>query len=93
MLPPEPAMFGRELTEQVRADSKFNEKMVPLIVEKCIAAVEGSCEPLLLTGIASMDIELIPHSTGLRGYLSQERRRRPVQVDHAALRTRRLLGI
>ena len=41
-------MFGRELTEQVRADSKFNEKMVPLIVETCIAAVEASGEPLLL---------------------------------------------
>jgi len=38
----QPAMFGRELTEQLRTDSKFNEKMVPLIVEKCIAAVDAS---------------------------------------------------
>jgi hypothetical protein len=37
-------MFGRELTEQVRADSKFSDRMVPLIVEKCIAAVDDSGE-------------------------------------------------
>jgi len=48
VLLPEPAVFGRELTEQLRADSKFNEKMVPLIVEKCIAAVDAGGEPLLL---------------------------------------------
>ena len=35
-------MFGRELTEQVRADSKVCDRMVPLIVEKCIAAVDAS---------------------------------------------------
>jgi hypothetical protein len=35
-------MFGRELTEQVRADSKVSDRMVPLIVEKCIAAVDAS---------------------------------------------------
>jgi Rho-type GTPase-activating protein 1/2 len=40
-------MFGRELTEQVRADSKTSDRMVPLIVEKCIAAVDdcGKCPP------------------------------------------------
>ncbi len=40
-------MFGRELTEQVRADSKISDRMVPLIVEKCIAAVDdcGKCPP------------------------------------------------
>jgi hypothetical protein len=37
-------MFGRELTEQVRADARPNDKMVPLIVETCIAAVEGTGE-------------------------------------------------
>ncbi|KAI0305649.1 Rho GTPase activation protein [Multifurca ochricompacta] len=37
----QPSMFGRELTEQVRADSRFTDKMVPLIVEKCIAAVDA----------------------------------------------------
>ena len=40
-------MFGRELTEQVRADSKLSDRMVPMIVEKCIAAVEDSGERLL----------------------------------------------
>jgi hypothetical protein len=34
-------MFGRELTEQVRADSKISDRMVPIIVEKCIAAVDA----------------------------------------------------
>jgi len=42
MTPPEPTTFGRELTEQVRVDSKVTERMVPLIVERCIAAVEAS---------------------------------------------------
>lgn len=44
-LPPGPVMFGRELTEQVRADARPTDKMVPLIVEKCIAAVEASGGP------------------------------------------------
>lgn len=35
-------MFGRELTEQVRADSKVTDKMTPLLVEKCIEAVEAN---------------------------------------------------
>jgi hypothetical protein len=48
VLLPEPAIFGREITEQLRTDSKFNEKMVPLIVEKCIAAVDAGGGPLLL---------------------------------------------
>ena len=48
VLLPDPAVFGRELTEQLRADSKFNEKMVPLIVEKCIAAVDACGGPILL---------------------------------------------
>jgi hypothetical protein len=39
---PEPVMFGRELTEQVRADSKISDRMVPLIVEKCISAVDAT---------------------------------------------------
>ena len=41
LLPSEPVMFGHELTEQVRADSKLSDRMVPLIVEKCIAAVDA----------------------------------------------------
>lgn len=35
-----PSMFGRDLGEQVRADSKEVERRVPIIVEKCIHAVE-----------------------------------------------------
>lgn len=38
-------MFGRELTEQVRADSRLTDKMTPLLVEKCITAVEATGEP------------------------------------------------
>ena len=42
----EPSMFGRELTEQVRADSRITDKMTPMLVEKCITAVEANGEPL-----------------------------------------------
>lgn len=34
-------MFGRDLTEQVRADSRDYERLVPIIVEKCIEAVDA----------------------------------------------------
>lgn len=45
-----PSMFGRDLAEQVRADSKDAERLVPMIVEKCIDAVEtlGTCSYYLL---------------------------------------------
>ena len=33
-------MFGRDLIEQVRADSRDDMRSVPVIVEKCIAAVD-----------------------------------------------------
>ncbi|KAF9049694.1 hypothetical protein BJ165DRAFT_1525038 [Panaeolus papilionaceus] len=36
-----PSMFGRDLIEQVRSDSKEEERQVPVIVEKCIEAVEA----------------------------------------------------
>ncbi|KDR75947.1 hypothetical protein GALMADRAFT_248760 [Galerina marginata CBS 339.88] len=39
-VPLPPSMFGRDLTEQVLADSKGEERQVPVIVEKCIEAVE-----------------------------------------------------
>jgi Rho-type GTPase-activating protein 1/2 len=43
-------MFGRDLTEQVRADSRDEERQVPIIVEKCIEAVEARGElPLVAT--------------------------------------------
>ena len=35
-----PSMFGRDLIEQVRADAKGEERHVPVIVEKCIDAVD-----------------------------------------------------
>jgi Rho-type GTPase-activating protein 1/2 len=35
-----PSMFGRDLTEQAQADAKGGPRTVPVIVEKCIAAVE-----------------------------------------------------
>jgi hypothetical protein len=64
-------MFGRDLIEQVRADSVKEHRDIPIIVEKCIAAVEllGTC-PL------SNFLFLISHvylSHGLRRDLSQNR--------------------
>ncbi|KAH7911029.1 RhoGAP-domain-containing protein [Hygrophoropsis aurantiaca] len=35
-----PSMFGRELIEQVKSDCRWGERRVPIIVEKCIEAVE-----------------------------------------------------
>lgn len=34
-------MFGRDLSEQARSDSKGDNRTVPIIVEKCIAAVDA----------------------------------------------------
>lgn len=34
-------MFGRDLVEQVRADARGEHRQVPVIVEKCIEAVEA----------------------------------------------------
>ncbi|KAJ7188362.1 hypothetical protein C8R46DRAFT_1054562 [Mycena filopes] len=36
-----PSMFGRDLTEQVQADAQGDDRQVPVIVEKCIDAVEA----------------------------------------------------
>ncbi|KAJ8454637.1 hypothetical protein ONZ45_g19225 [Pleurotus djamor] len=38
--PPSVSMFGRDLIEQVRADAKGGDLQVPIIVAKCITAVE-----------------------------------------------------
>jgi hypothetical protein len=62
-----PSMFGRDLTEQVHADSKDGERMVPVIVEKCIDAVE--CHGMSLV-MSSKIQSLTFGSHGLRGYLS-----------------------
>ncbi|KIK92936.1 hypothetical protein PAXRUDRAFT_829500 [Paxillus rubicundulus Ve08.2h10] len=35
-----PSMFGRELVEQVKSDLRWGERKTPVIVEKCIEAVE-----------------------------------------------------
>jgi len=42
-----PSMFGRDLIEQVHADSTDEDgpRQVPVIVEKCIDAVEALGEP------------------------------------------------
>ncbi|KAI0339819.1 RhoGAP-domain-containing protein [Trametopsis cervina] len=40
MAPVGPSLFGRDLAEQVQADSKDEERVVPVIVEKCIDAVD-----------------------------------------------------
>ncbi|KAF8514203.1 signal transducer [Hysterangium stoloniferum] len=49
-----PSMFGRDLIEQVRADSAREHRDIPIIVEKCIAAVEH----------LAMDYEGIYRKTG-----------------------------
>lgn len=36
-----PSLFGRDLVEQVKSDLKWGERRVPVIVEKCIDAVEA----------------------------------------------------
>lgn len=38
-------MFGRDLIEQVRADAKAGDRLTPVIVEKCISAVEALGKP------------------------------------------------
>ncbi|KAH9485348.1 N-chimaerin [Psilocybe cubensis] len=40
-IPLPPSMFGRDLTEQVHADARGDDRQVPVIVEKCIQAVEA----------------------------------------------------
>ena len=46
--PVAPSMFGRELIEQVRADARGEERYVPIIVEKCIDAVDALGKPTVL---------------------------------------------
>ena len=38
---PAPSMFGRDLVEQVQADSRDDHRMIPVLVEKCIDAVDN----------------------------------------------------
>ena len=67
-------MFGRDLVEQVRADSKDEDRQIPVIVEKCIDAVEvlgmylritlNQCQPYLSS---ALDYEGIYRKTGGSG--------------------------
>ncbi|KAF8322295.1 RhoGAP-domain-containing protein, partial [Clavulina sp. PMI_390] len=41
MVPLPPSMFGRDLIEQARADDRGTGRMIPVIVEKCLEAVEA----------------------------------------------------
>ncbi|KAG8914656.1 hypothetical protein FRC01_003980 [Tulasnella sp. 417] len=52
-----PSMFGRDLVEQVKADARGTDRAIPVIVEKCIEAVET----------LAMDYEGIYRKTGGTG--------------------------
>ena len=57
-------MFGRDLIEQVRADSREDHRMVPVIVEKCIDAVENIGVYLLVHRLPSPHAHVsLQHST------------------------------
>ncbi|KAL0956018.1 hypothetical protein HGRIS_002192 [Hohenbuehelia grisea] len=43
--PPLPSLFGRDLSEQVRVDAHGGTRVIPVIVEKCIEAVEETGRP------------------------------------------------
>lgn len=68
-------MFGKALTAQVLADSKEEERQVPVIVEKCIEAVEqrGPLSGLLsmtythIIHLAALDYEGVYRKTGGSG--------------------------
>jgi hypothetical protein len=68
-----PSMFGRDLIEQVRADAKSDPgRTVPMIVDKCIRAVEASGARATLFSslrrshvvLVAMDYEGIYRKTG-----------------------------
>ncbi|CCM05062.1 uncharacterized protein FIBRA_07268 [Fibroporia radiculosa] len=52
-----PSMFGRDLIEQVRAESKDGPRLIPIIVEKCIEAVDA----------LALDLEGVYRKTGGSG--------------------------
>lgn len=70
-------MFGRLLTEQVESDAKGGERQVPVIVEKCIDAVEtlGKLRATALSSIPdtapALDFEGIYRKTGGSGQTKQ----------------------
>ncbi|KAI0769739.1 RhoGAP-domain-containing protein [Trametes elegans] len=57
LAPLPPSMFGRDLIEQVRADSRDEPRSIPVIVEKCIDAVDNR----------ALDLEGIYRKTGGSG--------------------------
>jgi hypothetical protein len=76
------SMFGRDLTEQVLADAQGGDRQVPIIVEKCIDAVEALGEGQIQKWTADADF---CSSTRIRGNLSQKRRIWPVKSDNTAV--------
>jgi hypothetical protein len=44
-------MFGRDLIDQARADAKGSDREVPVIVEKCIDAVETHGAPFPIAAL------------------------------------------
>lgn len=51
-------MFGRDLVEQVEADAKGSDRQVPVLVEKCIEAVET--RGMFLLYLSSHSLNFIP---------------------------------
>ena len=85
-------MFGRDLVEQVRADSKDGPRQVPVIVEKCIEAVESLGKVIHDWTNAELTWA-INSSAGLRGHLPQDGWIRPIESYNTVVRTGRLSRI
>jgi len=85
-----PSLFGRDLTEQVIEDGHT----VPVIVTKCIEAVEtqGSfLNPQALIDLTShTSLNSCLDRDGIRGYLPENRRIVPFESHYAAIRARKL---
>ncbi|KAF7970388.1 hypothetical protein HWV62_24253 [Athelia sp. TMB] len=69
-----PSMFGRDLGEQIKSDARHGDRQVPVIVEKCIDAVEALGIPFLwfdscslLKYTAALDYEGIYRKNGGSG--------------------------
>jgi len=64
-------MFGRDLIEQVRADARGGDRLIPIIVEKCILAVEELGKAYCLVELFDTDSVIQPWimkvSTARRG--------------------------
>lgn len=66
-----PSIFGRDLVDQVRSDLRWGDRKVPVVVEKCIEAVDTLGECLLcicwhslLILFTALDFEGIYRKTG-----------------------------